>query len=330
VYVGGEYGGTTDTWGDRTVDGIVEGKYTVTLTKTGFRDVTKEVTINAGQQAKILAELASDPTQQKTSPTQPRAVQLSTGATGRYAVQLSWSQNVDTGFSSYEIYMSTSIGTLGNSVANILSQSTTSYEVNGLNPSTTYYFTVRVWNIVNEFSDSNQVTIATLANDGAPSFALDNSTLIFGIVLVAVVVPVVSAVAVYRRKSNSKADYSKVFAHAERDRLERERAARERVERERVERERRRAEEEREREERQRAEEKWRQNHHNNSYDPFAVLGVPKGATSTQVKAAWRELCKTWHPDMIQGDARVKQMANEKFRSINEAYDEIKRMKGWT
>ena len=50
--------------------------------------------------------------------------------------------------------------------------------------------------------------------------------------------------------------------------------------------------------------------------DPYQVLGVPKAATSAEIKSAFRKLAKKHHPDQSK-DARSK----EKFTEINNAYE---------
>lgn len=52
-----------------------------------------------------------------------------------------------------------------------------------------------------------------------------------------------------------------------------------------------------------------------NYYD---ILGVPKNATSEQIKKAYRKLAFEYHPDRNPGD---KKRAEEKFNKITEAYD---------
>ncbi len=56
--------------------------------------------------------------------------------------------------------------------------------------------------------------------------------------------------------------------------------------------------------------------------DPYEVLGVPRGATKEQVKAAYRELAKKYHPDNYI-DSPLAESANKKMQELNEAYDAI-------
>jgi DnaJ-class molecular chaperone len=51
--------------------------------------------------------------------------------------------------------------------------------------------------------------------------------------------------------------------------------------------------------------------------DPYATLGVSRGATDAEVKRAYRRLAKAHHPDLSPGDARQA----ERFREISAAYD---------
>lgn len=56
--------------------------------------------------------------------------------------------------------------------------------------------------------------------------------------------------------------------------------------------------------------------------DPYAVLGVDKNATDEQIKNAYRELARKYHPDNY-ADNPLSDLAGEKMKEINEAYDQI-------
>lgn len=56
--------------------------------------------------------------------------------------------------------------------------------------------------------------------------------------------------------------------------------------------------------------------------DPYKVLGVSPSATDEQVKEAYRALAKKYHPDQY-ADSPLKDLADEKMKEINEAYDTI-------
>ena len=56
--------------------------------------------------------------------------------------------------------------------------------------------------------------------------------------------------------------------------------------------------------------------------DPYKVLGVSPDATDEQVKAAYRELAKKYHPDNYVNNP-LSDLAQEKMKEINEAYDMI-------
>ena len=54
--------------------------------------------------------------------------------------------------------------------------------------------------------------------------------------------------------------------------------------------------------------------------DPYKVLGVAPNASDEEVKKAYRDLIKKYHPDLHPGDAEAAQKMND----INAAYDQIK------
>ena len=54
--------------------------------------------------------------------------------------------------------------------------------------------------------------------------------------------------------------------------------------------------------------------------DPYKVLGVSPQASNEEIKKAYRDLTKKYHPDLNPGDPA----AAEKMNDINAAYDQIK------
>ena len=49
----------------------------------------------------------------------------------------------------------------------------------------------------------------------------------------------------------------------------------------------------------------------------YTILGVPESASQEEIKRAYRQLAKKYHPDKNRGNKR----AEERFKQINEAYD---------
>ncbi|WOC33520.1 MULTISPECIES: J domain-containing protein [Caproicibacterium] len=56
--------------------------------------------------------------------------------------------------------------------------------------------------------------------------------------------------------------------------------------------------------------------------DPYQVLGVSPNATDDEVKTAYRNLAKKYHPDNY-ADSPLADLAGEKMKEVNEAYDTI-------
>lgn len=54
--------------------------------------------------------------------------------------------------------------------------------------------------------------------------------------------------------------------------------------------------------------------------DPYEVLGIKQGASEDEIKQAFREMAKKYHPDRYN-DNPLRDLAEEKMREINEAYD---------
>ncbi len=66
------------------------------------------------------------------------------------------------------------------------------------------------------------------------------------------------------------------------------------------------------------------------SADPYEILSVPRDAPCNQVKDAWRELIKKYHPDMAKDkDTTTQELYGNEFDKINKAWEEIKKAKGW-
>ncbi len=58
--------------------------------------------------------------------------------------------------------------------------------------------------------------------------------------------------------------------------------------------------------------------------DPYKVLGVSRTATDDDVKRAYRELARKYHPDNYANNP-LADLAQEKMKEINEAYDQIQK-----
>lgn len=56
--------------------------------------------------------------------------------------------------------------------------------------------------------------------------------------------------------------------------------------------------------------------------DPYSILGVSPNASDDEIKKAYRELARKYHPDNYH-DNPLADLAQEKMKEINEAYDFI-------
>ena len=60
--------------------------------------------------------------------------------------------------------------------------------------------------------------------------------------------------------------------------------------------------------------------------DPYKVLGVSPDASDEEIKKAYRELARKYHPDNYSG-SNLSDLAEEKMKEINEAYDTVQKMR---
>ena len=60
--------------------------------------------------------------------------------------------------------------------------------------------------------------------------------------------------------------------------------------------------------------------------DPYKVLGVNPTDSDETIKDAYRKLARKYHPDKY-ADGDLKELAEEKMKEINSAYEEIQKMR---
>ena len=69
-----------------------------------------------------------------------------------------------------------------------------------------------------------------------------------------------------------------------------------------------------------------------NKEDPYKVLGAKKSQSTTEIKKIYRNLARKNHPDSLRSsgitDPSLIKKAKENFQNINDAYQQILKMRG--
>ena len=59
--------------------------------------------------------------------------------------------------------------------------------------------------------------------------------------------------------------------------------------------------------------------------DPYAILGIAPGATTAEIKTAYRRLIAQYHPDKVQHLGKeFQELAEARFKAIQQAYDKLR------
>ncbi|MHA1599591.1 MAG: TerB family tellurite resistance protein [Alphaproteobacteria bacterium] len=67
--------------------------------------------------------------------------------------------------------------------------------------------------------------------------------------------------------------------------------------------------------------------------DPYEILGVSRDAADTDIKTAYRKLVRENHPDRLVAQGMPQEfidLANEKLATINNAYDNVQKSRGFS
>ena len=63
--------------------------------------------------------------------------------------------------------------------------------------------------------------------------------------------------------------------------------------------------------------------------DAYKILEIEKSATDSEIKKAYRNMAKKYHPDKLQHmDEAYQKGAQEKFNKVQEAYEQIQKERG--
>ena len=62
----------------------------------------------------------------------------------------------------------------------------------------------------------------------------------------------------------------------------------------------------------------------------YKILEIDRTATVSEIKKAYRNMVKKYHPDKLQGmDEAYKKGAEDKFRKVQEAYEQLQKERGF-
>jgi preprotein translocase subunit Sec63 len=62
--------------------------------------------------------------------------------------------------------------------------------------------------------------------------------------------------------------------------------------------------------------------------NPYVVLDIPESASMDEIEQAYRRKISDYHPDKVANAApELKELAEQRAREINAAYDELQKMK---
>lgn len=63
--------------------------------------------------------------------------------------------------------------------------------------------------------------------------------------------------------------------------------------------------------------------------DAYKILDISPNATDAEIKKAYREMAKKYHPDrVITDDEAIRKGAEEKFKKVQQAYEKIQKERG--